>query len=94
LATLIKPDGTESVVLPQNSTDFRLDERYSLIGCEMVQMVYLADGRTMWLDEEAKLKPERPLPNLKATRLLAEAGGMPGDIVLGNVLVCVDGEVL
>lgn len=88
MATLIKPDGAESEVNPRSGREFQLDELYALIDCDTVQAVSLADGRTMWCDEEAKLKTPWPPTNPKATQLLAEAGGIPGDIVLGNVLIC------
>ena len=86
--TLIKSNGAE-IPVHSEKENFSLEEMYSLIGCEMVQVIYLADGKVMWLDEEAKLKvPNQDnMPNLKATILLREAGCIPGDIVLGNVLI-------
>jgi hypothetical protein len=87
MATLIKTDGTEQEVQPKDGKGFLLEEMYALIGCDTVQAVYLADERTMWLDEESKLKSPWPPVNEKATKLLAEAGGIPGDVVLGNVLI-------
>ena len=84
---------------PQNQTTvhpkdaargFTLEEMYALIGdgCSCVQAIDLGDGMTMWMDEEAKLRAFRPDANLQATQLLAHAGGIPGDVVLGKVLVC------
>lgn len=96
MATLIKPDGTETEVQPKNSQDFQLQELYELIECSTVEMIYLADGRTMWMDEESKLKSylDKADPrNAKATKLLRQAGGIPWDEVWGNVLVCGEGEV-
>ena len=93
MATLIKPDGTEITITPKNSSDFKLEELYQLIECDMVQMIRLADGRTMWMDEESKLRTLPPEPNHKATQLLLRAGGIPWDVVLGNVLLCSDKEV-
>jgi len=89
MATLIKPDGSEQEVHPQDAAaGFQLAELYRLVECDTVQAIYVGDERTMWCDEEAKLKKVLPAVNDKATRLLAEAGGLPGDQVLGNVLVC------
>lgn len=88
MAKLIKPDGIEQLVEPRNGKEFQLDELYALIECDTVQLVHLADGSAMFCDEEAKLKKVWPAVNEKATRLLAAAGGLPGDVVLGNVLVC------
>ena len=95
MAKLIKDDGSESIVHPANPKDgFTLEELYSLIGCETVQAIELADGTTqMWMDEEAKLHGGIQFVNEKATRLLAEAGGIPGDEVLGTVLLTQPGEV-
>jgi hypothetical protein len=97
MATLLKTDGSRTEVAPKNPKEgFRCAEMYELIGngCDIVQMIYLADGvTTMWLDEESKLKRNPPPINWAATKLLAEAGGIPGDVVLGNVLLCGEGEV-
>lgn len=88
MATIIKTDGTKQEVTPANGKDFKLAEMYQHIGngCDMVQAINLADGRMMWMDEESKLKATPPPANREATVLLAKAGGMPGDVVLGNVL--------
>jgi hypothetical protein len=94
MAKLIRADGTEQSVSPKNGT-FKLDELYALIGggCDMVECITLADGvTTMWLDEEGKFRGTQR-PNAKASELLRLAGGMPGDTVMGNVLVCEEGEV-
>ena len=80
---LIKPDGTETEV----TSTFSLDEMYRILECDMVQMIHLADGRKMWMDEESKLKANPPDANRKATVLLHAAGGMPWDIILGSVLI-------
>jgi hypothetical protein len=39
------------------------------------------------------LKDVLPEVNQAATRLLAEAGGMMGDVILGKVLICDAGMV-
>ena len=95
MATLIQADGKKSEVHPKDAANgFSLQELYALIGCETVQMVYLADDRRMmWMDEESKLKPGPYHVNAEATRLLAEAGGIPGDEVIGNVLIAEPDEV-
>jgi len=93
MATLIKPDGTETQVHPANTSHgFTLEELYRHIGCGIVEMVRLADGREMWLDEEGKFNSALA-PNERATILLVQAGGIPGDFVVGNVLVTDAGEV-
>ena len=93
MALLIHPDGSEQEVFPRKSKKgFTLDELYSLIGCTTVQAISLADGRTMWMDEEGKLSTVLVV-NEKATELLLEAGGMPDDFVVGPVLLTARGEV-
>lgn len=88
MATLILPDGTETTVSPKNKRNgFTLDELYKLIGCDCVEHVELADGRSMWLDEEGKYRNPAPQFNRKATTLLHKAGGMPFDTVVGTVLI-------
>jgi hypothetical protein len=87
MATLLKPNGESVEVTPKNGKSFGLQELYDHIGCDMVELVTLKDGRLMYVDEEAKLKPRPPHPNAKATDLLIEAGGLPYDVVLGNALI-------
>lgn len=70
-AQLIKPSGEITEIKPANGIDFSLEECYTLIGCEMVEVVSLADGRIMILDEEGKLKDEFEL-NAKATELFMQ----------------------
>jgi hypothetical protein len=92
MAILVKTDGSETEVKPKNGQEFKLDELLSLIGngCEMVQSVTLEDGSTMYLDEMSKMRPIQGTSrtkNKKATKLLSEAGGIPGDNILGNVVI-------
>ncbi len=88
MAVLIRADGSEAAVKPARRV-FTLDEMYAAIGggCDIVQPIYLPDGRVMWLDEEAKLRGGALAVNAAATRLLAAAGGIPGDVVVGAALV-------
>ena len=91
MAELIREDGTVETVAPQNGRTFSLAEMYQLIGCSLVQVIYLADGRLMWLDEEGKFKEHSR--NEQATILLEQAGGGFGDYVAGNALICRESEV-
>lgn len=94
MANLIHANGDESTVVPNHpSQGFTLAELYRLIGCSTVQAIELSDGRTMWMDEEAKLSEGLQWVNEKATKLLLEAGGIPSDEVIGNVLITEPGEV-
>jgi len=84
----ISTDGTETVVLPADNKEFTLDELYDLIGCSMVQMIYLPSGKTMWLDEEGKLSGKEI--NMEATM---KSGLYPHDVIVGNVLILDEGEI-
>jgi hypothetical protein len=86
-AVLLRADGTRDEVQPINGRKFKLEELYVLIGCACVEHISLPDGCDMWLDEECKLKDPLPELNATATLLLAWAGGIPGDYILGNVLI-------
>lgn len=94
MATLIHADGTGREVTPKNArAGFTLRELYALLDCSTVEVVALADGRTMVLDEDGKYRePRRPV-NERATRLLHLAGGMPTDFVTGDVLIVLRGEL-
>jgi len=84
-AQVIAPDGTLTVVVPINGTDFKLAELYAHTQCQIVQMIPMPDGRTMWFDEEGKLngKPTNPA----ATALVIKWLGL-GDHIVGHALVC------
>ena len=93
MAVLIKPNGNVSVVKPANPEQgFTLDELYKLVECETVQMVNLLGNKTMWIDEEGKFREVHEV-NEMATTMLHKAGGMPDDYIVGNALICDEGEV-
>ena len=88
MAKLIRNDGTEETVRPKNGKSFTLDELQSFVE-GYIEAVSLPDDMTMWLNEEGKFDPKTMFrPNEKASRILADAGGIPGDVVMGNVLIC------
>lgn len=97
MATLIKPDGTKTEVRPKNGKDFTIAELYTLIECTTVEVLYMAEGKSMWIDEEGKFK--NPLHNLVAEMILRDSlhkigrAMIPGDYLVGNALVCDEGEV-
>lgn len=94
MAQLLRFDESCDEVFPIDAkSGFSLPELYTLIGCEMVEAVYLDDGRIMLIDEEGKLrKGHLVLLNEPATELLRRAGGMPGDYITGNALICTEEE--
>ena len=69
MALLIPADGNLPLrdVQPKNGRNFQLTELYALLACDYIEILSLADGRKMVLDEDGKLagKPR----NERATRL-------------------------
>jgi len=90
MAKLMRFDDTEETVVPADpQTGFSLGELYTLIGCQMVEAVYLDDGNIMVIDEEGKLRDDfLTRKNRMATLLLSESGGIAGDFITGNALLC------
>ena len=89
MATLMKLDGTTQEIKPADpKRGFTLEELYALIGCEMVELVYLDDDRLMLLDEEGKLQDGwQGRVNRPATDLFLK-GRAGFDVIVGNVVVC------
>jgi hypothetical protein len=88
MGKLVKTDGTEEDLQPRNKKFVFNGELYKILTTDMIQVIRLADGSLMLLDEMAKLhRPLKPL-NQKATELLRQAGSLPGDYVLGDVVIC------
>ena len=80
-AQLIKPNGEIVDIQPDNGKDFKLRELYSLIDCELVEIVYLPNKKIMVVDEEGKLKVN-PIYNEKAPNIAQ------GHEIVGNAIVC------
>lgn len=90
MATHYKTTGEQTEVQPQNGVHFSLKELQGYVG-GWVEMIHLQGGKTMWMDEEGKLKG---LPmNLKANILAVESSIDPRDTIVGDVLVCSSNEV-
>lgn len=67
MALLIPSDDWPVQALsPENGTDFKLDELYKLLDCDLIDRMTLADGRIMIIDDEGKFSKPR---NERATRL-------------------------
>lgn len=94
MAYLQKPgEATQTEVKPQHGPTFSGMELCDLIDCTYFEKLDLDDGRMMWFDEEGKdADPPKPI-NEWATIQLARIGGIPGDSIVGNVLVTSEGEV-
>lgn len=89
MATLIRTNGSEEQVRPADGKYFTLEELQRYVG-GFIEAVALPNGKTMIVNEEGKLDN---LPyNQRATLLGAAAGTMPGDEVMGDVLVLSNDE--
>lgn len=88
-ATLLKVDGTETVITPANGTDFTLEECYKHIGCDLVEVVRLdtvaPTEMIMIVDEEALMKDELVV-NQKASAIARRARAAEG--ICGNAILC------
>ena len=88
MAEWIKHSGAVDQVIPKNGKAFTLEELQHFVD-GYIEVVSLADGRLMFLNEEGKYQENiKNLRNDRATVLLREAGGIPWDYVTGNVIVC------
>jgi hypothetical protein len=85
MAQLITPEGEEKIVRPADkATGFTLDEVHRLIGCDCIDVILLADGRRMVIEDDFS----RQAINEKATALYQEgrrsAWAMRGNVVVGT----------
>lgn len=83
-AQLIRINEEPVEITPENGTDFKLQELYSLLECKTIQAIALFDGRFMIMDEEGKYNSEL---NPAATRM-ANNVIMHNDWIAGHVIVC------
>ena len=91
MAKLIKTDGTEIIVHPNNGTDFKLEEVQTFVN-GYVEVVNLRNGTIMLVNEEGKFTEQT---NPKATDLALEYNAIfPFDYIAGDVLLCNEEEFL
>lgn len=82
--THLKADGTITV-LPALTGSLPYTKMQEYCGTDMIQMIALGDnGMHMILDEEGKLKDK---PFNKNATILASPFLLPGDYIVGDVLV-------
>ena len=87
MATLIKSNGEETKVLPNNKTDFSLDELQNYVG-GLIETVRTKDNKIMVINEEGKIN-ELPI-NYKATEMYKYN---LFDFIVGDVLICNETEI-
>jgi hypothetical protein len=80
-AKLIKTDGTNVEVKPENGTDFTLEELYKHLECDIIEVVYMPNDQIMIIDEEGRLK-ENPKLNPEATRMYKRG------YIFGHAIIC------
>lgn len=76
-AILYRADGTQEVVAPANGSDFKSEEIYRLLKCDMLEPINCGDPAMLMIgDEEARLKDGATI-NSEATRIFREGNGIP-----------------
>lgn len=92
----ITTEGEVTEIVPKNSKTYTLEEMYEYCNTDIVEFVYLPDGRIMVCDEEGALKGTKR-QNWIASKLVADAARMMGRhfeyYIYGNVMVIKDNEV-
>ncbi len=68
MALLITVNEKVKEVFPENGKYFTLEELYDLLNCRVIDILPLADGRLMVIDDEGKLQSDWQV-NLTATEL-------------------------
>ena len=92
MATLIKADGSQVTIQPQNGTDFSLEELQKYVD-GYIQIVYLNNqaDEILVLNEDGK---DRYPTNVTATELaLKHRAIFRWDWIVGDVVLCKNSEV-
>ena len=96
MATLYRTDNTQEEINPKNGKNFTRKELCELIGCDMIEVIYLnneayhegdPEGMIMIGDEEARLVGEPEL-NRQATRIYQHSWYPCAADIVGNVVIC------
>ena len=83
-AILIRPDSSWIEVTPKNGKDFKLEELYSMLKCEYVELATIPyPNLYMIVDEEGWLK-DTPVLNKLASRIYK----IRKNAIVGTVLLC------
>ena len=85
---IIHVDGTREPYPPADGHLYTLEELQKAIGGGWIEIVKTRDGRLMVLDEEGKLKG---FPVNRVATGLYQHGAQ--DPIVGDVLVCEDGDI-
>lgn len=86
-ATLVQPNGVTRPVQPVEDGRFSMEELYKLLETDLVEVIKLADGFIMIVDEEGKFKQSKMTKFNQTATMIVNAWGHSGYIV-GDALVC------
>ena len=89
MAKWLKVSGDEVSVEPKNGTDFTLEELKRFVG-GYIEIIRLRNGKLMVVNEEGKLNR---LPINDYATLIWEGVYGCTDVIVGDVLVCKEGEI-
>jgi hypothetical protein len=94
MAVLIHPTTpTRTGITPANGRAFTLAEMYALCECSCIETRPGPGGTIAVMDEEARIRRDRPALNLGATEMLISLGSIsPSAFILGPVLLCTPRE--
>ena len=89
MATLLKPITSyrsEFVeIQPKNGTNFKLEELYKHLECEIIEVLHFGDNTLLIIDEEGKLN-DKTL-NSAATHFFRKEM-KTNDFIVGNAIIC------
>jgi len=89
---IIKADGETINYAPKSGAHYELEELQGIVG-GYIQAIDLHDGRFMVCNEEGKLNGLAY--NSMATDIAHEAGAIfENDFIVGDVLICKEGDIL
>lgn len=88
MATFLRPDGSSAEISPKSGRAFSIEELHAAVA-GYIEIIRIPDGRLMILNEDGKQLQLRP--NWQATAL-ARAWLLPGDVIVGNVVLANDIE--
>ena len=89
MGKLIKPDGTVTTVYPRDGKEFSLEELQGLVA-GYIEHVLTRTGKHMFINEEGRLQNLQLNPI--ATFLYRCYSPATGNAIVGNALVCEEGE--
>ena len=76
-------------VLPKNKSHFKLKELYALLGCDMIEVVYLGDtGMIFIIDENGAINGDPQLNEFATVLWRHHEPNAAGQYLFGKVILC------